>query len=101
MWNLVHNGLNHNESIYRKWEHDQKLKPSQKQASTRVVDIVNVDENADENSGNENNSDYESDELVDDSANLCMIEKNKGLLFNRYELADVLIKSQFEKGQFT
>lgn len=103
MWNLVHNGIYHNECIYRKWKHDQKLQQSQNQTSTQIVDthvdIEGVDENDEENSADENESE-ESNELIDDSANLRMFEKKKGTLFNRYELADLLIKSQSENGNF-
>lgn len=81
VWSLVHNGCYHNESIYRKWEHDKKLLESQQQTPTQVTDIEEVDISEAANSENEDESDEEQNELVDDPANLRVIEK-KGIFFS-------------------
>lgn len=101
IWQLTHNGNYHHEQIYSKYQYDKKTEKStdkvvdwdfgEEDASDEEVDILFEASDDPSNEQAQGNSD---NEIV----NLCVNKKSK--LFNPYELADLVIKHEFELNNF-
>lgn len=98
IWFLTHNGNYHNENIYLKYEYDQK-NLSEQETETDERDSTDGIVVHNDSSQKDLDSSGGEDELCDDDiANLCLNEKKSP--FYRYELADLVIKKEFEQKNF-
>lgn len=91
---MTHNGRWHNESIYLKWEYDQKLKGSRDDSEQIDSDESDKDLDVEANADRTTSDDDREANEIDDIANLCLVQKK--FLFDKYELADIVIQAEFE-----